>query len=264
MSADEPSPADATPSARLHDARFAYRDQRVVLTIERLALPERGLVALVGPNGCGKSTLLLALAGLLEPLTGQVEVLDTAPPPQQRIATVFQQHHADEALPLTVGEVVQMGRFAERGLLRRLRQPDRDAVEEAMDRLAIADLRRRQMAELSGGQRQRALVAQALAQRADLLLLDEPLTGLDAPSRDRIHQVLEAERSAKPVVMATHDLDEARSADQVVLLSGQVIAAGPPDEALTPDCLLTAYGGLAAAEFDEHRDDAQAPSGPPA
>lgn len=234
-------------AARVHGARFAYQQGPVVLEVASLELPLAGMVALVGANGSGKSTLLAGLAGLLPPVAGELEVFGRQPPPVRALAMVLQQHHADEALPLTVGEVVAMGRYAYRGLWRRLRGEDREAVDEALERLDIADLRHRQLAELSGGQRQRALVAQALAQRGRMLLLDEPVTGLDIPSRERIEAVLGDERADRPVVVATHDLEQARGADVAVLLAGRVVAAGPPAHALAPERLLEAYGASVGA-----------------
>lgn len=243
------------PAARADGVRMAYRDQHVVLDIAHLEIPTPGMTALVGPNGCGKSTLLAALSGLLTPVAGRLEVLGRARPPQSEIATVFQQHHSDGALPLTVDEVVRMGRYGHRRLVSRLRDEDQAAIDEALARLDIDALRGRQMSEISGGQRQRALVAQALAQRGQMLLLDEPLTGLDAPSQRRIRQVLEDEGSAKSVVMATHDLEDARRADHVVLLAGRVVSAGTPAHALAPEHLVRAYGGIEDAAVDRHLEE---------
>ena len=137
-----------------------------------------------------------------------------------------------------------MGRFARRGLLGRIRGRDDAVIERAMDRTHITDLAGRQLHELSGGQRQRALVAQGLAQEADVLLLDEPATGLDVVSRDVILGIVDEERDAgRSVVMTTHGLDEAARCDQVVLLAGRVVAAGPPAEVLTDEHLAAAFGG---------------------
>ena len=121
---------------------------------------------------------------------------------------------------------------------------DRGAVRRALDRMDVADLERRQLHELSGGQRQRVLVAQGLAQEAELLLLDEPVTGLDGVSRDRILAAVAAERDAgHTVVVSTHDLDDARRCDLVMLLANRVVAFGPPAEVLVGDVLAAAYGG---------------------
>ena len=250
------------PAALGTDLRFAYRDQRVVLEIDHLELPDPGLTALVGPNGCSKSTLLAALGGLLTPISGRLEVLGQRRVPQQDIAAVFQQHHADEALPLTVDEVVRMGRYGHRRLLGRLTAEDHEAIEAAVARMDIADLRGRQLSELSGGQRQRALVAQAFAQRGRMLLLDEPLTGLDAPSTQQIREELRVESRLRPVVMATHDLNDARAAEHVVLLAGRVVSAGAPQDALDTRHLLVAYGGTDDARIDQHLEEVQGDTAP--
>lgn len=200
---------------------------------------ERGTsVALIGPNGSGKSTLLRLLAGLDEPSSGTVTVEATG------VAIVLQSTPIDRTLPMTVRDVVRMGRFAARGPFRRLGADDRAIVEEAMERLEVRDLAARAIQHLSGGQRQRALVAQGLAQRAEVLLLDEPVTGLDIASRQVILDVIDSERRAGHiVVMSTHDLDEARSCDRVLLLATECLADGAPDDVLTETNLRRAFGG---------------------
>lgn len=194
------------------------------------------VTALVGPNGSGKSTLLNAIAGLAPLRSGTLTVGSPC-------AYVLQTTAANEVLPVTVREVVTMGRFAERGLLRRLRPRDHAAVDHAMERMEVSDLADRHLRELSGGQRQRVLVAQGLAQQAGILLLDEPLTGLDLVSRRRILDAIAAERTAgRTVVLSTHDLDDADTADQALLLANRIIATGPPADVLTDPNLRTAYG----------------------
>lgn len=219
--------------------------RHVALAGVDVALPAGRVTALIGPNGSGKSTLLDAVAGLLPLMAGRLEVLGDAPGAQRRrVAYVLQSTEVGPHLPVTVRETVRMGRYAVRGVAGRLGADDRRLVEEAMDRLGVADLAGRQLAELSGGQRQRVLVAQGLAQDGDLLLLDEPVTGLDVVSRQQILGVIAAERDAgRTVVVTTHDLDEAAAADHVVLLAGRVVAAGPPGEVLVPEVLRQAYGG---------------------
>jgi len=218
---------------------------RVALRGVDLALPAGTVAALVGPNGSGKSTLLGAIAGLVPLRAGTLTVGGRSPARGRRqVATVLQSTAAEEVLPVTVREVVTMGRFAGRGLLGRLGADDRRAVAAAMARLEIEDLAERHLRELSGGQRQRVLVAQGLAQEARVLLLDEPVTGLDLVSRARILSVVDEERAAgRTVVLSTHDLDDAELADQVLLLAGRVVAAGPPAEVLTEANLREAYGG---------------------
>ncbi len=212
------------------------RGRAVALEVERLDLPTGVVTSLVGPNGSGKSTLLHAVAGLLRPAAGELDVRGT-------VAYVLQATAANERMPVTVAEVVAMGRYAVLGARRRFGSADRAAVDEAVERLELGDLRRRHLGELSGGQRQRVLVAQGLAQGADVLLLDEPVTGLDLASSHRIAEVMAAERAAgRTVVVATHDLAEASAADHVVLLARRVVASGPPAAALTRATLSEAYG----------------------
>ncbi len=192
--------------------------------------------ALVGPNGSGKTTLLELLAGLRAPTTGLI-VGD-----RPSVALVAQRH-AGTWMPLTVGEVLRIARFRSTLLPRRLGPSDHAAVDAAAGRLGVRALLDRPLDRLSFGQRQRVLVAQALAREADLLLLDEPITGLDLISQERILSVIGQERDAgRIVVLSTHQLHEARHCDQVVVLDGRLVAAGTPDEVLTPDVLRQAYG----------------------
>ncbi|KXF56019.1 metal ABC transporter ATP-binding protein [Rhodococcus sp. SC4] len=176
------------------------------------------VTAVVGHNGSGKSTLLQCLAGIARPTTGRIDGMKGL-----GTAYVAQRNAVSDQLPLTVREVAAMGAWHRRGLWRRLTPGDRDAVDNALNRLGLADLGRRRIGALSGGQRQRALLAQALVQRGDLLLLDEPTTGLDAEARAVIGDVVgeEAARGAI-VVVATHEPRDAERADQVLTLSSGV------------------------------------------
>lgn len=206
-------------------------------------VPAGSFTALIGPNGSGKSTLLSVIAGLQDPSAGTVEVLGKSPDSaRQRVAFVPQSTLVNDVLPVTVREVVAMGRYASLGLLGRYRRSDRDAVEEALGTLYLEDLVDRHVRELSGGQRQRVFVAQGLAQERDMLLLDEPHTGLDIQSEAVITTVIEAERAdGRTVVVTTHDLAEASRADHVILLSGRVVTQGPPASVLTAEPLSEAY-----------------------
>lgn len=215
---------------------------RVVLHASSFAIPDGAVTALIGPNGAGKSTVLNAVAGLLTPRSGRLDV-----PARSRrggVAYVLQATQANEHLPITVRETVTMGRYATAGAFRRLRAADRLAVEAAMDAVAITELANRPLRELSGGQRQRAFVAQGLAQDADVLLLDEPITGLDLVSRQHIIDAIAREREAgRAVMVSTHDLGDAAAADHLLLLAGRVVASGAPDAVLTEANLSEAYGG---------------------
>jgi iron complex transport system ATP-binding protein len=179
---------------------------------------------------------------LLRPTAGQLRVpaAEQSPP---ALAYVLQSTQVNESMPVTVREVVGMGRYAELGPFRRFTARDHALCAEAMERLDIADLAGRHLAELSGGQRQRVFVAQGLAQAAGLLLLDEPITGLDLPSGERIRSAITDERErGATVVLTTHELADAAAADWVLLLAGRVVAAGPPEEVLTASSLEQAYG----------------------
>lgn len=235
------STSSPPPALRADGVSLAY-GPRLALADATFSVPEGALAALIGPNGSGKSSLLRAAAGLLSPRTGTLEV--SARERRGGISLVLQTTDVDASLPLTVTEAVAMGRYPVRGVVGRFRAEDRRAVARALERMGIAELARRQLHELSGGQRQRVLVAQGLAQEADLLLLDEPVTGLDVVSRGLIDTAVDTERAAgRTVVLSTHDLADARRADVVLLLATRVVAVGPPAEVLTDGPLRQAYGG---------------------
>lgn len=231
-----------TDAVTAHEVVLAY-GSTVAIAASTFTIPDHGVTAIIGPNGSGKSTLLSAIAGLVEPRSGRLDVpaRDHGP---ERIAYVLQTTKVNDTLPITVREVVLMGRFAAAGAFGRTgRAADRAAVDEAMERVGIVDLANRHLRELSGGQRQRVFVAQGLAQDHDILLLDEPLTGIDLTTAQAIDDVIHDERSRGcAVVMTTHDLSEAQVADHVVLLAGRVVAAGTPAEVLTETHLVAAYG----------------------
>lgn len=238
------SPASCAVVAR--DLTLAYGD-RVALSGASFDLPATKVTAVIGPNGSGKTTLLRALSGLERLSSGTLEVLGR-PAGAQRpaVSHVMQVQTVNEAVPLTVLETVRMGRYPARGLLGRLRAADHAAVQDAITRMGIDDLVHRHLRELSGGQRQRVFVAQGLAQQADLLLLDEPVTGLDLVSQERIDEAVRDEVAAgHTVVMTTHDVATAAAADHVLLLATHVVAAGPPDTVLVEEHLSHAYGGTA-------------------
>ena len=238
------SASASAPTVRIRDLVLSY-GAAPVLRVDRLDLEHGQVTALIGPNGAGKSTLLSAIAGLRRPDAGTVTVLDEPPADQHaRIAVVLQATAISAHLPVTVRDVVAMGRYPRRGLWGRFGADDRAAIATAMERLDVQDLAGRRIQELSGGQRQRAFVAQGLAQEADVLLLDEPVSGLDAVSQDRILAVIADEAVAgRTVVVSTHDLGEASSADLLVLLAGRVVCAGPAATVLTEANLADAYGG---------------------
>lgn len=210
----------------------------VALSELDLVVPSASSLAVIGPNGSGKSTLLSVLAGIIEPTSGSASVSGPTP------AFVLQSTEVDRSLPITVRDTVSLARYATLGLFKRFSTADREAVDRSLDRLGVGELADRQLHDLSGGQRQRVLVAQGLAQKADVLLLDEPVTGLDVTSRAIILEVVDAEvADGRTVVMTTHDLEEARLCDQVLLLDTTPVAVGRPAEVLTEEHLRRAFGG---------------------
>jgi ABC-type Mn2+/Zn2+ transport system ATPase subunit len=239
----------SAPVVRAKGLTVGYGGRPVVAGIE-LDLGEGSLTALVGTNGSGKSTLVRTVAGLLAPVAGTLSVLGGRPGSQPaRVAYLPQAHPQGFVLPLRARDVVAMGRFAHRGLLGRIRASDRAAVAEGMERMGIAHLADAPLATLSGGQRQRVHLAQALAWRADLLILDEPTGGLDVAGADLLGTAIARERERGAAVMVcTHDIRDALRADHALLLAGRVVAAGPPDRALTREALLETFG-LVVAEL---------------
>lgn len=212
---------------------------RIVIEESDFEIPYGQITAVIGPNGSGKSTILNAIADLIEPIAGEIRFGSDRP----LISYVMQSTKVSDALPITVREVVTMGRYSEKGLYRRLDARDRQAVDRAMERLGILDLADQHLSKLSGGQRQRAFVAQGLAQDHQILLLDEPLTGIDLTTAMAIDDVIHQEvEEGCAVVISTHDLTEAAAADNVILVSRGVVASGPPKEVLTSENLQSAYG----------------------
>ncbi len=202
-------------------------------------------VAVVGPNGAGKSTLFKIIAGTLKPDSGEVRVFGHEPDRHICIAYVPQRNQIDWTFPVTVEDVVMMGRVGQIGLFRRARQQDWQIARASLERVNATHLASKQIGELSGGQQQRIFIARALAQEAELLLLDEPFTGLDLPSQERIFTMLQRlHEDEVTLLVATHDLNlAAEQFDRVMLLNRTLIAFGPPENVLTSQHLLRAYGG---------------------
>jgi manganese transport system ATP-binding protein len=225
-----------TPAIATKSLEVRYGDAVALLGVD-LAVPTGSSLAVIGPNGSGKSTLLGALAGTIEPSGGSLSVAGSS------AAIVLQATDVEKGLPITVRETVSLARYPTVGLFRRFRDTDRDAVDRAMARMQVDDLAGRQLQDLSGGQRQRVLVAQGLAQEADVLLLDEPVNGLDLASRAVILDVIDEEVAAgRTVAMTTHSLDDARRCDLVLLLNTIPVTVGPPELALTEDHLRATFG----------------------
>ena len=201
-------------------------------------------VAVVGPNGAGKSTLFKVIVGVLPPSEGKVSVYGSGPGGHVCIGYVPQRSQVDWRFPVSVADVVMMGRVARIGLFGQPQKRDWDFVRAALETVGLTDLAKRQISELSGGQQQRMFIARALAQEAELMLMDEPLTGLDTPSQEELLALLDTlQRRGVTIMVATHDLDQAaRYFDRILLLNRRVLAFGPPQQALQAENLARAYG----------------------
>ena len=236
--------SDFLGDAAVADDVVISRGERIALDTSSFRIPRGKITAIIGPNGSGKSTILHAIAGLLPVDSGSLSVLGEEPAASQKdVSYVLQYAAVPAGTPLTVGEAVLMGRYSSLGAFRRPSKDDRAKVAAAMAHLDITDLAQRHLGELSGGQRQRVYVAQGIAQDHSILLLDEPLTGLDITSAKTIDAIIHEEPTRGcSVVLTTHDLEEAQAADYVILTAGRVVACGPPAEVLTSAHLTQAYG----------------------
>jgi ABC-type Mn2+/Zn2+ transport system ATPase subunit len=218
---------------------------RVALENITFHLHEGERVAVVGPNGAGKSTLFKVVSGVMPPTSGGVNIFGSRPGRHVCIGYIPQRSQVDWNFPVTVEDVVMMGRSAKLGPLNWPRKKDWEYVQHALETVEIADLASHQIGELSGGQQQRMFIARALAQESELMLMDEPLTGLDAPSQEGILNLLDRLKTEKVTVMvATHDLDQAASHfDRIMLLNRHIVGFGEPAQVLQAEKLLQAYGG---------------------
>jgi manganese/iron transport system ATP-binding protein len=220
-------------------------DGRVALEDITFHLHTGERVAVVGPNGAGKSTLFKVIAGVEPSQAGTVRVYGSEPGVHVCIGYVPQRSQVDWAFPVTVADVVMMGRVARMGLLGWPQKRDRQLVRQALETVGLSDLASRQIQQLSGGQQQRMFIAQALAQEAELMLMDEPLSGLDLPAQEGLLSLLDELRQRGVTVMvATHDLDQAgRFFDRLMLLNRRLIRFGTSEQVLQPENLRRAYAG---------------------
>lgn len=234
---------------RFSHATFGFPDVIALQDIS-LKIAEGEFVGVIGPNGSGKTTLCRAVLGLMPPLAGSLQIFDCACQElrchhRARIGYLPQKGVLDRNFPITVLEAVMMGRYGALGLFRRPGKQDQEIALEALSNVGMQDHRDSALGHLSGGQQQRVFIARALAQQPDVLLLDEPTTGIDITTQ---HSVLDLitrlHRDLKlTVLLITHDINMIRSrVDRLVLLKTRLYAAGPPDEVLRPDLLQQVYG----------------------
>ena len=211
-------------------------------------------VAIVGPNGAGKSTLIKVITGVQTPTSGQIEIFGHKPDGHICIAYVPQRTQVEWNFPVTVADVAMMGRIGQMGLFRNPSAKDWQIVRDALDVVGMGHLYKRQIDELSGGQQQRMFIARALAQEAELILMDEPMTGLDIPSQDAIFEILDRlQADGVTVLVSLHDLKMASERfDKIMLLNKKLLAIGPAEETLRSENLLRAYGGTLQLLPTEH------------
>ncbi len=248
------SPAAATevggakgdaPAIEVHDLTVSYQAKPVLWDID-VEIPAGKLVGIVGPNGAGKSTLIRAILGLVRPASGWVRIHgESARRGRHGCGYVPQRESVDWEFPVDVRDVVLMGTYARLGWFRRPGKRERDLAMRCLEQVGIADLARRQIAELSGGQQQRVFLARALAQDAQVYLMDEPFSGVDAATETAIFEVLLALREeGRTVVVVHHDLQTVEEYfDHVLLLNLRLVAAGPIGTTFTRENLLATYGG---------------------
>ncbi len=244
--------SDNSPLA-IRGLTVTYGQKPAVFSVDMTVDPGR-MTAIIGPNGAGKSTLLKAALGIVKPVSGQVQVFGEPLDRQRaRIAYVPQRASVDWDFPTRVLDVVMMGLYRQLGLLGRVHARHTAQAMNCLDRVGMRDFADRQIGQLSGGQQQRVFLARALAQDADLYLLDEPFAGVDAATEKAIIAVLKSLReSGKTVVVVHHDLATVRDYfDNVFLINTRRVAEGPVSDVFTAENLQVAYGGrLATAQVD--------------
>ena len=243
-----------------------YRNGNVALSDATFSIPTSTICALVGINGSGKSTLFKAIMGLVPLARGTVSILGTPAGKtlaRNTVAYVPQNEEVDWNFPVLVEDVVMMGRYGHMGFLRRASAEDKRKVDEALERVNMQDYRHRQIGELSGGQKKRVFLARALAQEGQVILLDEPFTGVDVTTEDAIIELLKSLRDeGRVMLVSTHNLGSVpQFCDQVVLVNRKVLDAGPTESVFTQHNLEQAFGGtlrfhvLGSTEL--HDDDDQ-------
>ena len=245
-------PKPETPALKIHGVNFTYPGSSdSVLNSVSVSISPGEKVALVGPNGAGKSTLMKLVLGLEQIQSGGIEIYGhKAQTCRHRVAMVPQKSSVDWTFPVTVRQVVTMGRYVHLGWFRKAGLKDKEAVDLAMETMEISNISHKQVGELSGGQQQRVMLARTLAHDADLLLLDEPLNHVDIATQELMFHTIERICSlGKSVLISTHDLGILTvHFSRVLFLDKTIIADGDVNEVLTPQNIARAYG------FEFHKD----------
>lgn len=246
------APPEARPQVLAVEGLTVYFNGAPAIEEITFALHAGDQVAIIGPNGAGKSTLMKTIMGLLQPQAGSVHLRKTD---HLHLGYVPQHEGVDWTFPVTVRDVVMMGMVRQIGWLRRAGRSRWAAVDAALERVGMADLGGRQIGDLSGGQRRRVFIARALAQQANVLLLDEPFSGVDTATQSSLMDTLdELNRDGLTILLSTHDLGLAfRRFERVLALNRQLVAYGPAAEVYQPAVLARLYGGQLATWQDGHQ-----------
>jgi manganese/zinc/iron transport system ATP- binding protein len=235
----------SNPAVEVHDLTVSYNRKPVLWGVD-LTLPQGALVGVMGPNGAGKSTFIKAIMGLLPLQSGFIKLFDQElNAVRARISYVPQRESVDWDFPVSVFDVVLMGRYGKIGLFSRVRQSDKDIAVECLRKVGMEGFQQRQISQLSGGQQQRVFLARALAQKADLYFMDEPFAGVDAATENAIVELLrEMKQQGKTVIVVHHDLQTAKEYfDWIVFLNMRLVASGKTADVFTPELLHETYGG---------------------
>jgi manganese/zinc/iron transport system ATP- binding protein len=244
----ETPPRQGAPVLDVHDVTVAYHRKPVLWDID-LTLDVPKLVGVIGPNGAGKSTLIKAILGLVPLVSGEVQLFGEPVSRQRRkIGYVPQRESVDWDFPVSVLDVVLMGTYGQLGWFRRPGSRERDWARECLARVGLQGLEKQQIGQLSGGQQQRTFLARALAQRADVYFMDEPLAGVDAATEQTIFALLrELRAQGKAVIVVHHDLRTVPEYfDHVILLNVRLVAHGPTEKVFNEQNLHKTYGGRLA------------------
>lgn len=221
-----------------------YYELNPVLIDVNLEFEEGKIYGIIGPNGAGKSTLFKSILGLIKVESGEIEFFNNKSfkEVKEKIAYVPQKEIVDWDFPITVFEVVLMGRYVHIGLLKRPSKEDKEIAINALKKLNLYYLRNRQISELSGGQQQRVLIARAICQNADIYLLDEPFSNVDVLTERNLFEIFyELKNNNKTIIIIDHDLARVKNYDELILLNRTIIARGKPNEVLTNENLFELY-----------------------
>ena len=233
------------PALEIHDLTVAYHQRPVIYGVD-VEIPTGRLVGIMGPNGAGKSTLIKAIMGLLRPVNGWVKLFgEPASKNLTRVGYVPQRESVDWDFPVSVMDVVLMGRYGRLGIGRRPRKQDRDVARACLEKVHMLPFADRQISNLSGGQQQRVFLARALAQESDLYLMDEPFAGVDATTEATIVTLLQdLKAQGKTILVVHHDLTSAKQYfDMLLLINMRLVAFGDTEDVFTPELLQKTYGG---------------------